>query len=61
MMKAVKILVLTACAVLSVFLLGPFGPILVILLALYIRHCARYEEDKKLQREANEKIINQEE
>jgi len=59
-MKIIKTLLLIAWILISFALLGPAGPIIVLLIILYMRHCARYEEDKKLQREANQKITGKE-
>ena len=59
-MKIIKTLLLIAWVIISFALLGPAGPVILFLLSLYMRRCVRYEEDKKLQREANQKITGKE-
>ena len=59
-MKIIKTLLLIVWIIISFALLGPAGPVILFLLILYMRHCARYEEDKKLQREANQRVVGKE-
>ena len=59
-MKIAKALLLIAWIIISFALLGPAGPVILFLLILYMRRCVRYEEDKKLQREANQRVVGKE-